>query len=216
MAMAHEKLTQVQTIVFTLYEGYDAGAQSLRWTQISSWQYIGKQVPAARLSRIRLSRIRLSRTPTSLDWQAIPYGVVEHGEGVADITRSDVKPWRVRRRQPQPLATQLSRHSLLSQVTCKFGSLEYDVQPIKDVGPYGETFISVPDILPVDPDTLNDGLDQQLNRQRIKDLVEAADVNLHLDPLIAPDNDENTVFNAERLFIMNSHMDVTVRPYLEP
>ena len=37
MAMAHEKLTQVQTIVFTLYEGYDAGAQSLRWTQISSW-----------------------------------------------------------------------------------------------------------------------------------------------------------------------------------
>ena len=61
--MAHEKLTQVQTIVFTLYEGYDVGAQSLRWTKISSWQYIGKQVPAARLNRIRLSRIRLSRTP---------------------------------------------------------------------------------------------------------------------------------------------------------
>ena len=58
--MAH--VTQVQTIVFTLYEGYDVGAQSLRWTQISSWQYIGKQVPAARLNRIRLSRIRLSRT----------------------------------------------------------------------------------------------------------------------------------------------------------
>ena len=64
--MAHEKLTQVQTIVFTLYEGYDVGAQSLRWTKISSWQYIGKQVPAARLSRIRLSRTpRRSLTASS-------------------------------------------------------------------------------------------------------------------------------------------------------
>ena len=79
-----------------------------------------------------------------------------------NVTQSDEKRWRVRRRQPQPLATRLSRHSLLSQVTCKFGSLGAD-----DVQLSGTWKLS---------------------------------------------GDENTMFNAERLFIYNSDMDVTVRP----
>ena len=84
--MAHEKLTQVQTIVFTLYEGYDVGAQSLRWTKISSWQYIGKQVPAGEaalvsrpctsLSLGQSARVRAGSSATS----TTPWPRKKHGE----------------------------------------------------------------------------------------------------------------------------------------